>query len=489
MRDFFRVCLAMLCLACATTSLIAADDAKQSTPTTPRDPNLNPAHDQARANADQAHHHGDYRKAIEIASGVLAQNPNDHVAYYLRASSHVELGVAQREAALVRQGIVDSREAIRLKPMDNVNYFLPYLLGMASLAGLENKPAHAEVAVTVAGRLLGQPTLMGEDRSNVLYQRAVAHLAMQDTAKAIKDYQAAVKLTPMHLGARIGLADLLAAAGQYDAALVAYNEAVTTFPSMALVYNNRGMFQQAQGRFNEAMLDFSKALELDPKFLVSLINRGFTLMNQGRFEEAENDFTESLKIDAAQPAVLGMRAGSRLSRGDFEAAIKDYTDVLKWDSKNAIGHAELGFALFFAQQTQPALAEFDTASELNSQLRFVLPWRYLAMMQLGQRPQADTKFAAVIGLPANKREWGDTLLVYLADRLSEADLRKAINRQDPKAGDAQACEAEFFVGHRKLLAGQRDVANVHFQRALTSKSTQLSAYRGAKFALPSSATK
>ena len=478
-----------LCLISASGRLLAGDDKKPTpeattiSPNTPRDPNLNPAHDQARNDSDQAHRRGDHKKAIEIASGVVTENPNDHVAYYLRASARVELGIANRDAALVRLGIADTREAIKLKPADNLNYFLPYLYGMTNLANLENKKAHAEVAVKIADQLIGQPSLKGEDRANALYQRALAHTTIQDNLKAVQDYQAAVKISPQHLGARVGLADMLAATGQNAAALAAYDDTVKSFPSMALVYNNRGMFQQGQGRFGEAVLDFTKALEIDPQFLVALTNRGFTLMNMGQFEEAENDFTESLKINAAQPMVISLRAGSKLSRGDLEGAIKDYNDVLKWDSKNAVGQAELGFALFFAGKMPEALAAFDKAYELDSQLRFMIPWRYLTMLHLGQKAQADTKLAADIAIPVAKRQWGDALLVYLADKQSEADLRKAINTTDPRAADPQSCEAEFFVGQRKLLAGQQDAAKAHFEAALKSKSTQLSAYRGAKWAL------
>lgn len=482
-----RIFLGLLGL---TTLLVASatraeDDKKADTPATntPRDPNLLPAHDQARNDADQAYRKGEYKKVIDIATEVLSQNPNDHVAHYLRASARVELGSANREAALVRQGIADAREAIRLKMSDNLNYFLPYLYGMTNLSNLENKKTHAEVAIQVANQLIAQPALKGDDRANALYQRAVAHIAAQNNDKAIQDYQEAIKTVPQHLGARIGLADVLAASGQAAAALAAYDDTIKAFPNLPLVYNNRGMFHQANGRAADAITDFTKAIELDPQFIVAYTNRGFTLMNLGQFEEAENDYSESLKINAAQPAVISMRAGSKLSRGDLDAAIKDYLDVLKWDTKNAVGHAELGFAYFYAGKKKEALAEFEQAIELNPQLRFMLPWAYLTMLHLGQKAQADTKFAEALAVPAAKREWGDSLLVYLADKQSEADLRKSINSADPKAADPQICEAEFFIGQRRLLAGQADIAKAHFEAALKAKSTQLSAYRGAKFTL------
>lgn len=492
MRKLSRLFIATLTLNIVGALALAQEDEKKpvpenaplkNQPNQARDVNLLPQHDQARADAEQAYRSSDHKKVIALMSGVLAENPRDHVALYLRGSSRVDFGSASGDATMVRAGITDARESITIKQKDNLNYYLPYLKGMTNLSMLENKRAHAEVAVNFATQLLAQPALKGEERSNTLYQRAQGHLALQDSVKAIKDFREAIQVTPSHLGALVDLGSALAAAGQNNEAMNAYNDAVREFPNLPLVYNNRGFFQQSIGKLDGAILDFTKALELDPQFLEAISNRGFVQMNQGNYEAAENDFTQSLTINAAQPSVLSLRAGSKLSRGDIEAAIADYRDVLKWDTKNAYGHAELGFALFFAGKTQEALTELDQASELDPSLRFVLPWRYLVMVALNQKPQADAKFVADLAIPKEKRQWPDQLLIYFADKQSEQDLRKAINLKDPKAADAQTCEAEFFIGQRKFVAGQKDAAKVHFAAALKSKSTQLSSYRGAKLAL------
>lgn len=480
---------ALLALNLASGAVFAQEDDKKPIPESaapanqPRDPLLLPQHDQARNDAEQAYRRSDHKKVIELMSGVLAQNPKDHVALYLRGSSRVDLGSATGDAAMIRAGITDARESITVKAKDNLNYYLPYLKGMTSLSLVESKKAHAEVAVNFATQLLAQPTLKGEERSNTLYQRALAYSAIQDPNKAIGDLQEAVRLTPNHLGARVDLGGALAAIGQNAAAMTAYNDAVKAFPNLPLVYNNRGFFQQSIGKLDDAIIDFTKAIELDPQFLEAISNRGYVFMNRGDFEAAELDFTQSLQLNAAQPSVLSLRAGSKLSRGDLDAAIADYREVLKWDTKNPYGHAELGFALFFAGKTQEALAELNQASAIDPKLRFVLPWRYLAMLALGQKAQADAKFATDMAIPQAKREWPDQLLVYLGDKQTEQDLRKSINSRDPKAADAQICEAEFFIGQRKFVAGQKDAAKVHFAAALKSKSTQLSAYRGAKLAV------
>lgn len=483
-----RLFLAILTLNLVSATIFAQEDDKKPVPATalptnqPRDPLLLPQHDEARNDAEQAYRRSDHKKVIELTSGVLAQNPKDHVAMYLRGSSRVDLGSATGDAAMVRAGITDARESITVKQKDNLNYYLPYLKGMTSLALVENKPAHAQVAVNFATQLLAQATLKGDERSNTLYQRALAYSAIGDQAKAIGDLQEAIRITPNHLGARVDLGGALSAVGQSAAAMTAYNDAVKAFPNLPLVYNNRGFFQQSIGRLDEAILDFTKAIELDPQFIEAISNRGYVQMNRGDYESAENDFTQSLTINAAQPSVLSLRAGSKLSRGDIAAAIADYNEVLKWDSKNSYGHAELGFALYFSGKTQEALAEFNKATEIDPKLRFLRPWQYLAMLALNQKPQADAKFAADLAIPQAKREWPDQLLVYLGDKQSEQDLRKSINK-DPKAADPQTCEAEFFIGQRKFVAGQKDAAKVHFAAALKSKSTQLSSYRGAKLAV------
>lgn len=489
MLKLSRLSFVLLALKLAGGAIFAQDEDKKPVPETttptnqPRDPLLLPQHDQARTDAEQAYRRSDHKKVIELMSGVLAQNPKDHVALYLRGSSRVDLGSASGDAAMIRAGVTDAREAITVKQKDNLNYYLPYLKGMTSLSLVENKRAHAEVAVNFATQLLAQPTLQGEERSNTLYQRALAYSAIQDQAKAIGDLQEAIRVTPNHLGSRVDLGGALAAAGQNPAAMTAYNDAVRAFPDLPLVYNNRGFFQQSIGKLDEAILDFTKALELDPQFLEAISNRGYVHLNRGDYEHAEADFTQSLALNAAQPSVLSLRAGSKLSRGDIEAAIADYREVLKWDSKNPYGHAELGFALFFSGKTQEALAELNKTSELDPKLRFVLPWRYLVMLALGQKTQADAKFAADLAIPKERREWPDQLLVYLGDKQSEQDLRKAINHRDPKAADAQTCEAEFFIGQRKFVAGQKAAAKIHFTAAIKSKATQLSAYRGAKLAV------
>ncbi|MCH8221544.1 MAG: sugar phosphate isomerase/epimerase [Proteobacteria bacterium] len=75
---------------------------------------FNTLHEQNKMQAEQAHQKGDYPKAIELASRVLRFSPRDDVAFYIRASARVELGIARGDARQLRDGIADAREAIRM---------------------------------------------------------------------------------------------------------------------------------------------------------------------------------------------------------------------------------------------------------------------------------------------------------------------------------------------------------------------------------------
>lgn len=213
MFTFRRLTFSLLVLNLLGGAIFAQEDDKKPVPATatptnqPRDPLLLPQHDEARNDAEQAYRRSDHKKVIELTSGVLSQNPKDHVAMYLRGSSRVDLGSATGDAALVRAGITDARESITVKQKDNLNYYLPYLKGMTSLAAGRKQARSRSGRRQLRHAVARTGNAQGEERSNTLYQRALAYSAIQDQVKAIGDLQEAIRITPNHLGARVDLGE------------------------------------------------------------------------------------------------------------------------------------------------------------------------------------------------------------------------------------------------------------------------------------------
>ena len=444
---------------------------------------LFPSHERVKTEADQAYQRGDYAKAIELTSSVLRLNRQDHVGYYLRASARVDLGQARGDANLVRQGISDAREAIRLTTSRDVNYFLPYIHGMTSLAAIEARNSHAEVAVNVAGGALKRASLTSEQRANLLYQRAMAQMHLKLFEPSVRDLTEAIRISPTHVGAHVGLADAYAASGKNRQALQSFDAAIKAFPSNPLIYNNRGMFLQQQGKAEEAIGDFTMCIELDGDFYVAYMNRGFALMEMDDPESAENDFTSAMRINSSQPMVRSMRAASRLAQGRLQSAIEDYSAVVAQDQRNAMAHADLGFARFFAKEFVGAKSSFDKAMSFDAEFRFLEPWCCWSMIRAGDADAATSRFKKTLDKEAKNREWTDHLVAYLLDGATEESLMAAIHQEDQAVKIAQTCEAHFFIGQRMAKESEHEQANDHFRRALKTNAKHLSAYRGARNSL------
>ena len=209
--------------------------------------------EEIKVQADDAYRQRDFPTAIQLTNQVLQALPEDHVAYYLRGSSRVEMGIATGNADLVREGIADSREALKFEGAGKPEYYLPYLFGMSHLASLEGKPAHARTSRTVADSLLERTDLDAKQKANLTYQRAQANLQLKDVTAAELDAREAIKTDPTHLASYLLLADIAAEHKSVPEAVEAYTRVVQQFPENPLVYNNRGMYLQSQGRAADAV--------------------------------------------------------------------------------------------------------------------------------------------------------------------------------------------------------------------------------------------
>ena len=443
-----------------------------------------PQHEGQRKAAAQAFDAGDWVKVISISDSVLKANPKDTLALHLRGSSRIEYGIASGDSALIRYGIADSREAITIAGQDaEFNFYLPYLYGMTSLSKIEGQKQHAEVAAQIAGQLLTHPKITPGQKANTYYQRGIAYSAASNVTAAVKDFKAALALDPKHMASALAIPDAYAAADQVDSAIAAYADAISAFPDEPLVYNNQGMYYQKIGKPNDALRSFTTAVQKNPQYFIAMTNRGYTWLEGGKPAEAERDFTSSLQLQPNQSAVYGMRGTARLLQGNWQNSLEDYNMVLRAHPKDPIAHADAGFARYFGRDYTGALDEFNTAAQGGAQARFINPWRCWTLIRLGRSAEAAGIAQATRQKSAAQQDWIDHLILFHVGDISANELLNRVDRTDPKIQTAQLCEARFFIAEHHLRRGQQREAAASYQQALATGQKNLSAFRGASYAL------
>ena len=463
-----------------TASAVAYGQPAAPEGTTPPAKQLTPAEEareKLKTQADEAYRQQEFPKAIELLDQVIKEAPSDHVALYLRASAKVEQGALAGNAELIRDGLTDSISAVKAEGKSRPDYYLPYFFGMSQLSSIEKTLDHAKSARSVADGMLRQP-LKPEQRSQILYQRALLSMQVNENAPARADLEEAVKIAPDHQAAWLALADVTARADGVDKGLAVFQRAIEKNPREPMLYNNRGMFLQGQGRDQEAIADFSKALEVDPKFTVALSNRGYALLNSAQFEAAEIDLTKSLEADPTDRGILSLRAATRMNLGKLAEAVRDCEEGIKLEPKNPLAYADLGFAQYAAGDFAGALKSFNEAQRLGPELPFLLPWRYAAAV--GSKGAIPEEANAAGQKPKEQRNWFDTLTLYLAGKAIEQDLKAVIDATPEMYRDSQKSEANCFIGIKAYNSGNVDAAKRAFEQSLKSKATSLSAYRVAK---------
>lgn len=445
-------------------------------------PAANPAHEELKRQADAAYAKGDFQNTAALADKVLAENPKDDVAYYLRASARIEIGLRKRDVNSVRAGIGDAREAITLNGKEHVDYYLPYLYGMIGLSQLENKPEHADVAVKYATQILAMPELKNSEKANILLQRARAHAASEKMEESIADYEAALKENPNNLGVLLETARMLIANDKADKGNTYLDQAVKAFPNDPRPFNERGTLLQREGKLDEALADFNRVVTLDKDAHYGYMNRGFTYLEKGQAAVAEQDFERAMSLRPNMPSLYSLRGTARLMQSKLQDAGNDYRMAVELDPKNPIARGDLAFVQFFSGDYRGAAGSFDTALKANERLKHLTPWLYWSKLLSGAGTEAEA-VAGKLTAPAADWDWSDRLLGVISGKMTGEEILASIKVEDPRVKSAQMCEAHFFIGQRALKAGDRDTGIKHLQQSIATGAKHLSAYRGSEYML------
>jgi tetratricopeptide (TPR) repeat protein len=152
--------------------------------------------------------------------------------------------------------------------------------------------------------------------------------------------------------------------GNYDQAIVDYNEAVRLDPKYAAAYNSRGLTYYKKGDYDRAIADYNQALALDPNFADAYCNRGAAYLAKGNYDRAIADCDQAIRLDPNLDAAYASRGIAYFAKGDIDRAFAEHNQAISLNSNNfrALGgRARVHLA---KRNYDPALADIGKAINL-----------------------------------------------------------------------------------------------------------------------------
>jgi len=133
------------------------------------------------------------------------------------------------------------------------------------------------------------------------YLLAGAAYDARDKVKAIREYEAALRVEPTHYWSLLGLATVFNNLHQEDTdlalAVAAYTGCILNRPDHADPYLRRGFAYVRLGRYDQAKADFQEAISLRPNSAAPHSQLAWVLWRENRYADAEAACREALRLD------------------------------------------------------------------------------------------------------------------------------------------------------------------------------------------------
>jgi tetratricopeptide (TPR) repeat protein len=295
-------------------------------------------------------------------------------------------------------------------------------------------------------KLIETRRLQGWDLAQALYQRGLGFAAMADYKTAVRDFSQALKFAP----------------GSTDA-----------------LYNRGGSYSKL-GQWDEALADFNALLKIVPNDPNTFYARAWVLAQRGEDEAAIDDLDRVLAQAPDDQEALMDRGGMNIRAGRYEDAIRDFSHLLKLDSKAAAAAYNRGRAYYAKGAFKDAAEDFKLALSLRADNPYAALRLYLAQSHLGAGDSAVLKK----GIEAlDPTIWPRPLLELFAGTGKDPELIAGINELPPRFRTNVLCEAQYYLGERALLNGDKKAARDYFAAAAATGASATTEHIDAKAAL------
>ena len=224
----------------------------------------------------------------------------------------------------------------------------------------------------------------GKELSKQAAETEAADVAADLDARAMADFQEALKRDPGKWQALHNRGVSYALLGDFDKAMADFNRTLELNPNFANAWFNRGEIHYENGNHPEAVRDYSRAIQLSPDDAEAHAARAHALFQQGRYQNAISDFSKSLEL-RPDAVTTSDRGDVYTHLNQWQRAAQDYRKAVELNP--TFGRAYRGAAWIMAtcpqsqfRDVELALQSAQKAIELDGEA----DWRYLDTLAAAQ---------------------------------------------------------------------------------------------------------
>jgi superkiller protein 3 len=350
---------------------------------------------------------GDRQKALSLFNRASATPPIYSRVHFNRALAY---GAEGRYA----EAIADYATFVREVPHHVQAH---YNLGLTYLKARD--PANAVRALETAVGLAG-----GERKARASHALGLAYRGVGAKDKARAAFNTAIRLAPIYLEPRFGLASLEDDTPKgRERALAHYEKIFALKPDYPPAYFNMALLHAANGRSTAAEDAYRKALQHDPEYLKARYNLGLLLLAGKRYADARSEFEHIIKREPAHVESRFSFARAAYGQKDYATALREYGRAIEQrGGRYPEAYLNLGLAHVALKHYGEAEAAYRKALQVNE--KYPEAWYNLGLAQMKQDhfDQAVQSFrTAIKHEPRYAQAWFNLAVLYgREDRDNEA---------------------------------------------------------------------
>lgn len=195
--------------------------------------------------------------------------------------------------------------------------------------------------------------------------RGDAHTRQGDFTRAISDFDQAIRIDPQYAPAFFGRALAYHRLSNFTRAIADYDEAIRLDPQTSEVFKHRGDVYYDQGEYARAIADYDQAIRLEPGYARAFNNRGAAYAAQRDYARAIADQNQAIQLDAQLAQAFLDRGDAYSAQRDYVRAIADYHETIRLDPKSLQALVNRAVAYAAQRDYARAVADFDSAGEID----------------------------------------------------------------------------------------------------------------------------